>query len=67
MFQKAKEKKITYIHGVIHGTTGQISVFLPDGDKTYEEMINLPSIGKELTEDVIKDLKNVINGIPPVI
>ena len=40
----AKEKGIPYIHGAIHGTLGQITVFLPNSDKTYEEMFNLPSI-----------------------
>ncbi|MBQ9161150.1 MAG: HesA/MoeB/ThiF family protein [Methanobrevibacter sp.] len=63
----AKEKGIPYIHGAIHGTMGQISVFLPNSDKTYEEMFNLPSIGKDLTEEVINALKNVTSGVPPVI
>ena len=63
----AKEKGIPYIHGAIHGTMGQISVFLPNSDKTYEEMFNLPSIGKDLTEEVIDALKNVTSGVPPVI
>ena len=65
--RKAKEKGIPYIHGAIHGTLGQITVFLPETDKTYEEMFNLPSNGKELTEDVIDALKNVTSGVPPVI
>ena len=63
----AKEKGIPYIHGAIHGTMGQITVFLPNSDKTYEEMFNLPSIGKELTEETIDALKNVTSGVPPVI
>ena len=65
--RKAKEKGIPYIHGAIHGTLGQITVFLPETDKTYEEMFNLPSKGKELTDDVIGALKNVTSGVPPVI
>ena len=64
--RKAKEKGIPYIHGAIHGTQGQITVFLPN-TKSYEEMFNLPSIDKELTEEVINDLKNVTSGVPPVI
>ena len=64
--RKAKEKGIPYIHGAIHGTQGQITVFLPN-TKSYEEMFNLPSIGKELSEEVINDLKNVTSGVPPVI
>ncbi|MCR5026742.1 MAG: HesA/MoeB/ThiF family protein [Methanobrevibacter sp.] len=65
--RKAKEKGIPYIHGAIHGTLGQITVFLADGEKTYEEMFNLPSNGKELTDDVLDALKNVTSGVPPVI
>ena len=65
--RKAKEKNIPYIHGAIHGTMGQITVFLPNSDKTYEEMFNLPSLGKELDDDVIEALKNVTSGVPPVI
>ncbi|WP_407430894.1 HesA/MoeB/ThiF family protein [Methanobrevibacter sp.] len=65
--RKAKEIGIPYIHGAIHGTMGQISVFLPNSDKTYEEMFNLPSIGKELDDETIEALKNVTSGVPPVI
>ena len=65
--RKAKEKGIPYIHGAIHGTMGQITVFLPNSDKTYEEMFNLPSVGKELDEETIEALKNVTSGVPPVI
>ncbi|WP_298521878.1 HesA/MoeB/ThiF family protein [uncultured Methanobrevibacter sp.] len=63
----AKEKGIPYIHGAIHGTMGQITVFLPNSDKTYEEMFNLPSVGKELDDETINALKNVTSGVPPVI
>ncbi len=62
----AKEKGIPFIHGAIHGTLGQITVFQKDS-KTYEEMFNLPSLGKELTDDVMVDLKKVTTGVPPVI
>lgn len=63
----AKEKGIPYIHGAIHGTLGQITVFLPNSEKTYEEMFNLPSLGKELNDETIESLKNVTSGVPPVI
>ena len=53
--RKAKEKGIPYIHGAIHS------------DKTYEEMFNLPSVGKELDDETIEALKNVTSGVPPVI
>lgn len=62
----ANLKKIPFIHGAIHGTLGQITVFLPN-TKSYEEMFGLPSYGKELTEEVIDELKNVTSGTPPVI
>ena len=65
--RKALEKGIPYIHGAIHGTLGQITVFLPNSDKTYEEMFNLPSQGKELDGKTIEALKNVTSGVPPVI
>ena len=65
--RKAKEKGIPYIHGAIHGTLGQITVFLPNSEKTYEEMFNLPSVGKKLNEETINALKNVTSGVPPVI
>ena len=65
--RKAKEKGIPYIHGAIHGTLGQITTFLPDGDKTYEEMFDLPSKDSELTPDVLENLSNVTSGVPPVI
>ena len=63
----AKENGIPYIHGAIHGTLGQVTVFLPNSEKTYEEMFNLPSIGKDLNDDVIEELKGVTSGVPPVI
>ena len=64
--RKAMEYKIPFIHGAIHGTMGQITTFLPN-TKGYEEMFNLPSLGKELTDDVVESLKNVTTGPPPVI
>ena len=65
--RKAKEKGIPYVHGAIHGTLGQITVFLPNEGKTYEEMFNLPSLGKDLNDETIDALKNVTSGVPPVI
>ena len=64
--RKAREYRIPFIHGAIHGTLGQITTFLPN-TKSYEEMFNLPSLGKELTDDVVESLKNVTTGPPPVI
>lgn len=65
--RKATEKGIPYVHGAIHGTLGQITVFLPNEGKTYEEMFNLPSLGKDLNDETIEALKNVTSGVPPVI
>ena len=65
--RKAKEFKIPFIHGAIHGTMGQITVFMPNSEKSYEEMFNLPSLGKELDEETLEALKNVTSGVPPVI
>ena len=64
--RKAMEYKIPFIHGAIHGTMGQLTVFLSN-TKSYEELFNLPSLNKELTPDVIESLKNVTTGPPPVI
>lgn len=63
----AKRKGIPYIHGAIHGTMGQITVFGGDSDASYEKMFNLPSIGKELEGETLDDLKKVTSGVPPVI
>ncbi|WP_407374805.1 HesA/MoeB/ThiF family protein [Methanobrevibacter sp.] len=62
--RKARELKIPFIHGAIHGSLGQVSVFLPT-TKSYEEMFMLPSSGKQLNEDVIEELENVVSGTPP--
>lgn len=62
----AKELGIPYVHGAIHGTMGQVSVFTPE-TKSYEEMFQLPSLNKELNEDVKEDIKELNFGVPPVI
>lgn len=64
--RKANENKIPFIHGAIHGTLGQITVFLAN-TKSYEEMFGLPSLGKDLTEEVMEELENVTSGTPPAI
>ena len=63
---KAMENRIPYIHGAIHGTMGQVCIFLSN-TKSYEEMFGLPSLGKELTPEVIESLKKVVSGVPPAI
>ncbi|RAP54697.1 MAG: molybdopterin biosynthesis protein MoeB, partial [Methanosphaera sp. rholeuAM130] len=62
----ARDNKIPFIHGAIHATVGQVSVFMPEG-KSYEEMFNLPSLDKELTGEVIDSINELGSGTPPVI
>ncbi|WP_414469778.1 HesA/MoeB/ThiF family protein [Methanobacterium sp. ACI-7] len=57
---------IPFVHGAIHGTMGQISVFTED-TPTYEEIFKLPSLGKELTDEVIGKIKDIGAEVPPVI
>jgi molybdopterin/thiamine biosynthesis adenylyltransferase len=63
--RKASEYKIPFIHGAVHGSMGQVTTFLPN-TKSYEEMFNLPSLNRELSDDVIGELKSVASGAPPV-
>ena len=63
--RKARELKIPFVHGAIHGSLGQITVFLAN-TKSYEEMFALPSLNRDLDEDTINDLKNIASGAPPV-
>lgn len=62
----AKNSNKTFIHGAIHGTLGQVSVFSPEG-VGYEELFDLPSKGKDLTDDVIEEVNKLTHGVPPVI
>ncbi len=57
---------IPFIHGAIHGTMGQISVFT-NSTPSYEELFKLPSKGKELTEQTIARVLNLNKEVPPVI
>lgn len=61
-----KKLGIPYVHGAIHGTMGQVSVFTPK-TKSYEEMFQLPSTNKELDENVKEEVKGLNYGVPPVI
>ncbi|WP_298502284.1 HesA/MoeB/ThiF family protein [uncultured Methanobrevibacter sp.] len=62
----ARDKSIPFVHGAIHGTLGQVSVFLAN-TISYEEMFNLPSAGKDLSKEVIDELNSLTSGVPPVI
>ncbi|MDO5848559.1 MAG: HesA/MoeB/ThiF family protein [Methanobrevibacter sp.] len=63
----AKENDIPFVHGAIHGTMGQLTVFKPENDVSYESMFGLPSYGKELTPEVIDEVLQLTSGVPPVI
>jgi molybdopterin/thiamine biosynthesis adenylyltransferase len=64
--RKAREYRIPFIHGAIHGTLGQVTTFLSN-TTSYEEMFNLPSLDNELTPEVIDSLNGLGSGTPPVI
>lgn len=61
-----KACNIPFIHGAIHGTMGQVSVFT-DKTPTYEELFKLPSLSKDLTPEVILKVKEMGAEVPPVI
>ena len=62
----ANENKIPFIHGAIHGTMGQITVFTEETVE-YEEMFQLNSFKKELNDDIIENIKKITADKPPVI
>lgn len=62
----ALDLEIPFIHGAIHGTMGQVTVFT-GRTPNYEEMFKLPSSGKDLTEEVINKVKEIGAEVPPVI
>ncbi|MDR3291173.1 MAG: HesA/MoeB/ThiF family protein [Methanobrevibacter sp.] len=62
----ANRLNIPYIHGAIHGTSGQITTFTND-TPTYEELFKFPSIGKKLDSNVREDIQKMTRGVPPVI
>ena len=62
----ARENDIPFIHGAIHGTRGQVTVFTKD-TKSYEELFSLPSLGKELGDETKAEISKLTKGVPPVI
>ena len=62
----ALKLKIPFVHGAIHGTMGQITTFTPE-TPSYEETFKLSSCGKDLSEEVLMELKKITKEIPPVI
>ena len=51
--RKAAEYKIPFVHGAVQGSLGQVTTFLAN-TKSYEEMFNLPSLNRELTDELAK-------------
>ena len=62
----ALKYEIPFVHGAIHGTMGQITTFTSE-TPSYEETFNLPSSGKELSEDVFEKVGKLAKEVPPVI
>ena len=62
----ARENDIPFVHGAIHGTQGQVSVFTND-TPSYEELFSRPSLGKESGEETKKEISKLTKGVPPVI
>lgn len=62
----AKKNKIPFVHGAIHGTMGQITVFSEDTIE-YEEMFSISSFNKKLNDDMKKEIAKISNDLPPVI
>ncbi|WP_409200048.1 HesA/MoeB/ThiF family protein [Methanobrevibacter sp. DSM 116169] len=62
----AKENNIPLIHGAIHGTMGQMTVFSED-TASYEELFSLPSFNKQLDEDLKEEINNISSELPPAI
>ncbi|MEN6329787.1 MAG: HesA/MoeB/ThiF family protein [Methanobacteriaceae archaeon] len=64
--REALKKDIPFIHGAIHGTQGQITVFT-SRTISYENMFKLPSHEKELTPEVMKAVGKLSQDVPPSI
>ena len=64
--RSALKLKIPFIHGAIHGTMGQVTVFNNETPK-YEELFKLPSQNKELTPKVIEEVLKLSQDVPPVL
>lgn len=62
----SEKLEIPFIHGAIHGTMGQVTVF-NRSTPSYEELFKLPSQGKELTNEIISKISNLSKEVPPVI
>lgn len=57
---------IPFIHGAIHGTMGQITIFT-NKTPSYEELFKLPSFKEDLTEEIVDKVQKLSQNVPPVI
>jgi molybdopterin-synthase adenylyltransferase len=62
----AEKLDIPFIHGAIHGTMGQITVFTKE-TPTYEELFKLPSSGNKLTDKMVAKVNKLDQEVPPVL
>lgn len=61
-----KEKNIPFIHGAIHGTMGQLTVFDKESP-SYEKLFSLLSEGNKLDDKTMAKLNEISHSTPPVI
>ncbi|HIH62630.1 MAG TPA: HesA/MoeB/ThiF family protein [Methanobacteriales archaeon] len=64
--RECRRSKIPFIHGAVHASMGQVTVF-GDGTPSYEEVFKLPSRGLGLTDEVKEKVQRLESEIPPVI
>ncbi|MBC7119595.1 MAG: HesA/MoeB/ThiF family protein [Methanobacteriaceae archaeon] len=64
--RECRRSKIPFIHGAVHASMGQVTVF-GDGTPSYEEVFKLPSRGLKLTSEVKEKVQRLESEIPPVI
>lgn len=64
--RECRRSKIPFIHGAVHASMGQVTVF-GDGTPSYEEVFKLPSRGLKLTGEVKEKVQRLESEIPPVI
>lgn len=63
----SEKKNIPFIHGAIHKTLGELTVFNRETKTNYEEMFNLPSLNKPLNNETKDKLNSLTKNVPPVI
>lgn len=64
--RECKKQEITFIHSAVEKTQGQLTVFTPN-TPDYEELFNLKSKDKFLTNEIVEYLKNLSSKKPQVL